>query len=118
MRDRILREVIQGSDIISCSVRSQRRGTPGEVDEYPYFYGLTREMTPGWRYQPGVICLLIERYACLKAETFEIEQTVSVQDEINGIVNCCSGKPISIRTLVEERMKEKAKLLFACVGVF
>ena len=31
---------------------------------------------------------------------------VSMQDEISGIVNCCSGKPISIRKLVENYLFE------------
>lgn len=31
--------------------------------------------------------------------------TIALQTEVHGIVNCCSGKPISIRRLVEERIK-------------
>ncbi len=32
--------------------------------------------------------------------------TIALQDRVNGIVNCCSGKPISVRRLVEENVKE------------
>jgi dTDP-6-deoxy-L-talose 4-dehydrogenase (NAD+) len=30
-----------------------------------------------------------------------------VQSKVTGIINCCSGLPISIRKLVEEYIKEK-----------
>ena len=30
----------------------------------------------------------------------------SVDNNLNGIVNCCSGKPISIKRLVEDYIKE------------
>ena len=32
---------------------------------------------------------------------------ISMQDKIRGIINCCSGKPISIRKLVENYLSEK-----------
>lgn len=32
---------------------------------------------------------------------------ISLQNKINGIINCASGKPISIRSLVESYLKEK-----------
>ena len=34
---------------------------------------------------------------------------ISMQDKIGGIINCCSGKPISIRKLVENYLAEKNK---------
>jgi len=34
---------------------------------------------------------------------------ISIQDKIGGIINCCSGKPISIRKLVENYLAEKNK---------
>jgi dTDP-6-deoxy-L-talose 4-dehydrogenase (NAD+) len=37
--------------------------------------------------------------------------------ECSGIINCCSGKPVSIRSLVEQRMREQKsdiKLNFGC----
>lgn len=42
---------------------------------------------------------------------------ISVQDKVTGIINCCSGVPVSIRNLVENRVKEKGsniKLNFGC----
>lgn len=38
----------------------------------------------------------VARYLCM----------ITLQDKVNGVVNCCSGKPISIRRLVEEKIKE------------
>lgn len=32
---------------------------------------------------------------------------ISIQNEINGIINCCSGEPISIRRIVEEHMNRR-----------
>lgn len=34
---------------------------------------------------------------------------ICIQNKINGIINCCSGKPISIRRLVEEHLMKKNK---------
>ena len=34
---------------------------------------------------------------------------ISLQDKINGVINCCSGKPISIRKLVENYIIETNK---------
>ena len=34
---------------------------------------------------------------------------ISMQDKENGIFNCCSGKPISIRKLVEDHLKTRGK---------
>lgn len=34
---------------------------------------------------------------------------ISMQDKIGGIINCCSGKPISIRKLVENYLAKKSK---------
>ncbi|GAI93187.1 unnamed protein product [marine sediment metagenome] len=34
---------------------------------------------------------------------------ISMQDKIGGIINCCSGKPISIGKLVENYLAEKNK---------
>jgi dTDP-6-deoxy-L-talose 4-dehydrogenase (NAD+) len=31
---------------------------------------------------------------------------IALQDEIDGVINCCSGKPISVRTFVENSFKE------------
>ncbi|WP_319579767.1 NAD(P)-dependent oxidoreductase [uncultured Methanospirillum sp.] len=32
---------------------------------------------------------------------------IAIQNKINGIVNCCSGNPISVRNLVEKHKKER-----------
>ena len=32
---------------------------------------------------------------------------ITKQNNVKGIINCCSGKPISIRNLVENYLKEK-----------
>ena len=34
---------------------------------------------------------------------------ISVQDKITGIINCCSGKPIRVKKLVEKYLREKNK---------
>jgi len=34
---------------------------------------------------------------------------ISLQHKIKGIINCCSGVPISIRKLVEEHLRKKQK---------
>ena len=34
---------------------------------------------------------------------------ISIQDKISGIINCCSGKPISIRQLVENYLEKRQK---------
>lgn len=41
---------------------------------------------------------------------------ISLQDKINGIINCCSGEPISIRNLVENYLKENNKSIEINLG--
>jgi len=41
---------------------------------------------------------------------------VSLQDKVSGVINCCSGKPISIRKLVEDYLKEKNKKIELNLG--
>ena len=36
---------------------------------------------------------------------------ISMQDKISGVINCCSGVPISIRKLVENYLVEKNKII-------
>ena len=43
---------------------------------------------------------------------------ISLQDKINGIINCCSGKPISIRNLVENYLSEKNKTIELNLGYY
>lgn len=43
---------------------------------------------------------------------------ISMQDKINGIINCCSGEPISIRKLVENYLEEKNKSIELNLGYY
>ena len=41
-----------------------------------------------------------------------------LQERINGVINICSGKPISVRSLVEQRMRERGRMLHLELGHF
>ncbi len=43
---------------------------------------------------------------------------ISTQDKENGIFNCCSGKPISIRMLVENYLRERQKNIKLNLGFY
>lgn len=43
---------------------------------------------------------------------------ISLQNEYSGIINCCSGKPISIKKLVEEHMKKRNKFIKLNLGYY
>tara|TARA_Y100000590_G_C15714215_1_gene1011331 strand:- start:1800 stop:2645 length:846 start_codon:yes stop_codon:yes gene_type:complete len=43
---------------------------------------------------------------------------ISFQDKINGVINCCSGNPISIRKLVEEHLKKKKEKIKLNLGFY
>jgi len=43
---------------------------------------------------------------------------ISLQNKINGIINCCSGNPISIRKLVENYLKERGKNIKLNLGYY
>ncbi len=43
---------------------------------------------------------------------------ISIQNEIESIINCCSGKPISIKKLVEEHLKKKDKQIKLNFGYY
>lgn len=43
---------------------------------------------------------------------------ISMQDKIGGIINCCSGKPISIRKLVEDYLKKKQRSIKLNLGYY
>ena len=43
---------------------------------------------------------------------------VSLQNKVNGIINCCSGKPISIRKLVENHVKNRGKTIKLNLGYY
>lgn len=43
---------------------------------------------------------------------------ISMQDKINGIINCCSGNPISIKDLVKNYLIEKDRTIELNLGYF
>ncbi len=43
---------------------------------------------------------------------------ISLQNEINGIINCCSGKPISIKNLVKAHLKMRKKNIKLNLGYY
>ncbi len=43
---------------------------------------------------------------------------ISTQDKVSGIINCCSGKPISIRELVENYLAERNKSIELKLGYY
>ena len=43
---------------------------------------------------------------------------IALQNEYNGIVNCCSGVPISVRRLVEDHLKRENKSIRLKLGVY
>ena len=51
-----------------------------------------------------------------KAAEFIVK--ISLQNEINGRINCCNGKPISIRNLVENHLKKRNKKIKLNLGYY
>jgi len=43
---------------------------------------------------------------------------ISLQNKINGIINCCSGEPISIRKLIEDYLKKKNRSIQLNLGYY
>ena len=43
---------------------------------------------------------------------------IAIQDKINGIINCCSGEPISIRKLVEKYLEKENKRIILNLGYY
>ena len=43
---------------------------------------------------------------------------ISLQNEVNGIINCCSGKPVSIKSLVESYLKSREYNLKLNLGYY
>lgn len=43
---------------------------------------------------------------------------ISLQNEILGVINCCSGKPISIKQFVEEYLKKKNRTIKLNLGYY
>jgi len=47
--------------------------------------------------------------ACGKVAEYIVK--IAMQNQVAGIINCCSGKPISIRKLVENSLTENGKTI-------
>ena len=43
---------------------------------------------------------------------------IAMQNKVNGIINCCSGHPISIRKLVENHLEKKQKNIYLNLGYY
>ena len=43
---------------------------------------------------------------------------IALQNKINGIINCCSGVPVKVKTLVENYLKEKKKTIDLNLGYY
>ncbi|MBN2515982.1 MAG: NAD(P)-dependent oxidoreductase [Deltaproteobacteria bacterium] len=43
---------------------------------------------------------------------------VAIQDRITGVINCCSGSPVSIRRLVEDYLKHRKQTIELNVGYY
>jgi dTDP-6-deoxy-L-talose 4-dehydrogenase (NAD+) len=43
---------------------------------------------------------------------------ISINDDFSGIVNCCSGRPVSIRSLVENYLRENHKSIKLNLGYY
>jgi dTDP-6-deoxy-L-talose 4-dehydrogenase (NAD+) len=44
--------------------------------------------------------------------------TIALQNKLNGIINCCSGVPVKVKTLVENYLKEKNKKINLNLGYY
>ncbi len=42
--------------------------------------------------------------------------SIALQQSVEGIINCCSGKPISVRKLAENYIQEKGSKIRLCLG--
>lgn len=43
---------------------------------------------------------------------------IAFQDDVSGIINCCSGRPISVRKLVEDYLRESGKRMDLELGYY
>lgn len=61
----------------------------------------------------------LNQYDFISVDDLALEISLcAVQDEINGIVNCCSGKPVALKTAVENFIKENDLDIQLQYGVF
>ena len=43
---------------------------------------------------------------------------IAMQNKVNGIINCCSGKPVTVKEMVENHVKERGKDILLQTGYF
>ena len=43
---------------------------------------------------------------------------IAIQNQVSGLINCCSGSPISIRKLVENYLEKKQKSIHLNLGYY
>ena len=51
-----------------------------------------------------------------KAATYIVK--VALQQEVDGIINCCSGQPVSVKNMVENYLEEKKKAIHLNLGYY
>jgi dTDP-6-deoxy-L-talose 4-dehydrogenase (NAD+) len=44
--------------------------------------------------------------------------TIAIQNKVQGIINCCSGKPVTVRSFVEDYIKAKNKSILLNLGYY
>ncbi len=42
----------------------------------------------------------------------------ALQNDVTGVINCCSGKPVSVRKLIEDYLEEKKKNIRLNLGYY
>jgi nucleoside-diphosphate-sugar epimerase len=52
------------------------------------------------------------------ARVAEYIAAIALQDKVNGIVNCCSGAPVSVRAFVEQHLKSMNKSIRLNLGYY
>lgn len=43
---------------------------------------------------------------------------IAMQDKVTGIINCCSGKPVSVKELVRQYLLQKGKVIDLNLGIY
>jgi dTDP-6-deoxy-L-talose 4-dehydrogenase (NAD+) len=81
---------------------------------YPYGHGQAKKSL--WTQMEDAIINKQEQFNMSSGEQLrdylpvqkaaEYISKISLQNEVTGIINCCSGKPVSVRNFVEQFFKE------------
>ncbi|MGL4606646.1 MAG: NAD-dependent epimerase/dehydratase family protein [Eubacteriaceae bacterium] len=92
---------ILGDDLMNNSVFSKILQKAGENERaFPFTSGLNK-------------------YDFISIESLALQIALSVlQENINGVINCCSGKPVSLKDKVEEFIKERELNISLEYGAF